>query len=42
MVREKPTNYPWTFEMKVEDPDGHILRFESEPKQEAVEFEAAG
>ena len=34
-----PTNYPWVYEMKVEDPDGHILRFGSEPK-EAIPFES--
>jgi len=26
-----PVNYPYALEMKVEDPDGHILRFGSEP-----------
>jgi len=31
-VREQPTNYPWAYEMKIEDPDGHVLRFGSEPK----------
>ena len=31
-IREKPTNYPWAYEMKIEDPDGHVLRFGSEPK----------
>jgi catechol 2,3-dioxygenase-like lactoylglutathione lyase family enzyme len=30
--REPPTNYPWAYEMKIEDPDGHVLRFGSEPK----------
>ena len=30
--REQPTNYPWAYEMKIEDPDGHVLRFGSEPK----------
>src|SRR5271156_2961165 len=29
--REQPTNYPWAYEMKIEDPDGHVLRFGSEP-----------
>ena len=24
--------FPWAFEMKVEDPDGHVLRFGSDPK----------
>jgi catechol 2,3-dioxygenase-like lactoylglutathione lyase family enzyme len=32
--RERPTNYPWAYEMKIEDPDGHVLRFGSEPKAE--------
>jgi catechol 2,3-dioxygenase-like lactoylglutathione lyase family enzyme len=31
-IRERPTNYPWAYEMKIEDPDGHVLRFGSEPK----------
>ena len=31
-ILEKPTNYPWAYEMKIEDPDGHVLRFGSEPK----------
>ena len=30
--RENPTNYPWAYEMRIEDPDGHILRFGSDPK----------
>ncbi len=30
--REQPTNYPWAYEMRIEDPDGHVLRFGSEPK----------
>ncbi len=31
-IRHAPENYPWAYEMKVEDPDGHILRFGSEPR----------
>lgn len=31
--RQKPTNHPWAYEMQVEDPDGHVLRFGSEPKK---------
>jgi catechol 2,3-dioxygenase-like lactoylglutathione lyase family enzyme len=27
-----PTNYPWALEIHVEDPDGNVLRFGSEPK----------
>lgn len=30
-IRLPPTNYPWAFEMHVVDPDGHVLRFGSEP-----------
>jgi len=31
-IRHAPQNYPWALEMKVEDPDGHVLRFGSEPR----------
>ena len=31
-IRLPPTNYPWALEMQVEDPDGNVLRFGSEPK----------
>jgi len=30
--RQGPTNYSWAFEMRVEDPDGHVLRFGSDAK----------
>lgn len=30
-VRLPPTNYSWALEMQVEDPDGNVLRFGSEP-----------
>jgi catechol 2,3-dioxygenase-like lactoylglutathione lyase family enzyme len=30
-VRHAPRNYPWALEFHVEDPDGHVLRFGSEP-----------
>jgi catechol 2,3-dioxygenase-like lactoylglutathione lyase family enzyme len=30
-VRHAPRNYPWALEVHVEDPDGHVLRFGSEP-----------
>jgi predicted enzyme related to lactoylglutathione lyase len=26
-----PTNFPWALEMRVEDPDGNVLRLGSEP-----------
>ena len=31
-IRRPPENYLWAYEMKVEDPDGHVLRFGSEPR----------
>lgn len=31
-IRHHPLNYPWALEMKVEDPDGHVLRFGSDCK----------
>ncbi len=31
-IRMQPGNYPWAYEMHVDDPDGHVLRFGSEPK----------
>ncbi len=31
-VRQPPINHPWAYEMRIEDPDGHVLRFGSEPR----------
>lgn len=33
-IRLPPTNYPWAFEFHLEDPDGHVLRFGSEPRED--------
>src|SRR5262245_51074126 len=33
-VAQGLTNYPWAYEMRIQDPDGHILRFGSEPRQD--------
>jgi catechol 2,3-dioxygenase-like lactoylglutathione lyase family enzyme len=30
-IRQPPVNYSWALEMHVEDPDGHVLRFGTEP-----------
>jgi catechol 2,3-dioxygenase-like lactoylglutathione lyase family enzyme len=30
-IRMTPRNFPWAYEMHVEDPDRHMLRFGSEP-----------
>ena len=33
-IDHAPENYPWAYEMKVSDPDRHVLRFGSEPKED--------
>jgi predicted lactoylglutathione lyase len=33
-IQSAPENYPWAYEMEVEDPDGHVLRFGSEPRED--------
>jgi uncharacterized glyoxalase superfamily protein PhnB len=33
-INHAPRNYPWALEMHVQDPDGHVLRFGSEPLSE--------
>jgi predicted lactoylglutathione lyase len=30
-IRQPPVNYSWALEMHIEDPDGHILRFGTDP-----------
>jgi predicted enzyme related to lactoylglutathione lyase len=32
-IVQEPTNYSWAWEMRLEDPDGHILRFGGEPNR---------
>jgi predicted enzyme related to lactoylglutathione lyase len=32
LIRSPPQNFEWGYEFQVEDPDGHVLRFGSEPK----------
>jgi predicted enzyme related to lactoylglutathione lyase len=34
MILRPPETFPWAREMKVRDPDGHVLRFGSDPKEE--------
>ena len=31
-IRMPPKNFPWALEMHVEDPDGNVIRFGSDPK----------
>ena len=33
-IRMEPRNFPWALEMQIEDPDGNVLRFGSEPEKE--------
>ena len=35
VILQPPKNLPWACEMKVGDPDGHVLRFGSDPKEGA-------
>jgi catechol 2,3-dioxygenase-like lactoylglutathione lyase family enzyme len=30
-IKLPPTNFSWAYEIRVEDPDGHVLRFATEP-----------
>ena|SRR5688572_8983236 len=32
MILHQPETFPWAREMKVTDPDGHVLRFGSDPE----------
>ena len=32
-ILQPPKNFPWACEMKVGDPDGHVLRFGSDAKK---------
>lgn len=33
-IRMPPKNFPWALEMQIEDPDGNVFRFGSEPQSE--------
>jgi catechol 2,3-dioxygenase-like lactoylglutathione lyase family enzyme len=35
VIRQEPKNEPWSLEMQVEDPDGNVLRFGSDPEEAA-------
>lgn len=34
VIIQPPTNYPWACEMRIQDPDGHVLRIGSGPKED--------
>jgi catechol 2,3-dioxygenase-like lactoylglutathione lyase family enzyme len=36
VIRSEPANLPWALEMQVEDPDGNVLRFGSDPEDETA------
>ena len=33
-IREHPINYPWAYELRIEDLDGHVIRIGSGPKDD--------
>lgn len=33
-ARHPPTNYPWAYEMQIEDPDGNVLRIGSDRRED--------
>lgn len=39
-IRLPPSNFPWAYEMHVEDPDGHVIRFGSDPRTDEPVVEA--
>lgn len=34
LISEPPVNYSWAYEMRVVDPDGHVLRFGSDTRDD--------
>jgi len=34
IIRQEPTNRPWALEMQIQDPDGNVLRFGSDPEEQ--------
>jgi predicted lactoylglutathione lyase len=33
-IRQPPISHPWAMELQIEDPDGHVLRFGTDPVSE--------
>lgn len=33
-IREHPISYPWAYELRIEDPDGHVIRIGAGPKED--------
>ena len=40
-ILQAPTSYSWAYEMRVEDPDGNVLRFGSDPRPDLPFQDAA-
>jgi predicted enzyme related to lactoylglutathione lyase len=36
VIAQPPTDYPWALEMRLEDPDGNVLRMGSEPRSASI------
>jgi predicted enzyme related to lactoylglutathione lyase len=36
VIAQPPTDYPWALEMRIEDPDGNVLRMGSEPRTATI------
>ncbi|MEO8591683.1 MAG: glyoxalase superfamily protein [Candidatus Solibacter sp.] len=35
-ILQPPTEFPWALEMRIEDPDGNVLRIGSEPRDRSI------
>ncbi|MBL7839782.1 MAG: VOC family protein [Cyclobacteriaceae bacterium] len=33
-IKLPPTNFSWAYEMQIQDPDGHVLRFGTDPNDQ--------
>lgn len=38
-IKLPPTNFSWAYEMQIVDPDGHVLRFGTDPKDDEPFFD---
>lgn len=32
-IVQAPTNYPWAYELRIQDPDGNVIRIGTEPRE---------
>ena len=33
VIVQAPTNYPWAYELRIQDPDGNVIRIGTEPRE---------